>query len=227
MANAFRILTLLYATSFIVLPSFGKVAYDIPSLKAELGFEPPLTTAEFDLTARVIVPCSKKNKCFVVSDGTNVLTLVDEAIWPRLGFSTGDIVHARGRIRANGYPDCLQIDVIGHEAPAPAKEVRLADIKQSRGNGFQLVTLRGIIRSYFHDDIDAEWAFLSLHDDDKVIQLVFMPSKKEFLHEDTELAATHLETANRSLLSCREELRNCLRDLRSEALETRDVIHRR
>lgn len=46
---------------------------------------------------------------------------------------------------------------------------------------------------------------------------------KEIVHEDTENAVVHLETADRSLKSCREELRNCLRDLRSEALEETNV----
>ena len=46
---------------------------------------------------------------------------------------------------------------------------------------------------------------------------------KELVRDETDAAVSHLETADRSLRSCREELRNCLRDLRSEALETDDV----
>jgi len=39
------------------------------------------------------------------------------------------------------------------------------------------------------------------------------------LEDDRTQAREHLERADRSLLSCREELRNCLHDLRSDALE--------
>ena len=46
---------------------------------------------------------------------------------------------------------------------------------------------------------------------------------KELVRDETDSAVSHLETADRSLRSCREELRNCLRDLRSDALETSDV----
>ena len=46
---------------------------------------------------------------------------------------------------------------------------------------------------------------------------------KELVRDETDSAVSHLETVDRSLRSCREELRNCLRDLRSEALETDDV----
>ena len=37
--------------------------------------------------------------------------------------------------------------------------------------------------------------------------------------EDAEQALTHLHIADKSLLSCRQELRNCMHDLRSDALE--------
>lgn len=50
-----------------------------------------------------------------------------------------------------------------------------------------------------------------------------LQTAQETIHDDAAIAAKHLETANRSLLSCRAELRNCLRDLRSEALETDNV----
>ena len=40
---------------------------------------------------------------------------------------------------------------------------------------------------------------------------------------DLPLAVEHLRIADRSLLSCREELRNCLYDLRSDALEAKDM----
>ena len=46
---------------------------------------------------------------------------------------------------------------------------------------------------------------------------------QDVVREDIEAGAAHLLTASRSLMSCREELRNCLRDLRSEALETDDI----
>lgn len=43
------------------------------------------------------------------------------------------------------------------------------------------------------------------------------------LEDDRTLAREHLEIADRSLLSCREDLRNCLHDLRSAALEERTM----
>jgi len=54
------------------------------------------------------------------------------------------------------------------------------------------------------------------------VALQLQPSK-EIILQDAEAASVHLEAADRALLSCREELRNCLRDLRSEALETADI----
>jgi len=46
---------------------------------------------------------------------------------------------------------------------------------------------------------------------------------KDTLGDDVAEATVHLDIANRSLMSCREELRNCLQDLRSSALEVDDV----
>ena len=46
---------------------------------------------------------------------------------------------------------------------------------------------------------------------------------KGTLTDNLAFAAQHLDFADRSLASCREELRNCLKDLRSEALEIDDV----
>ena len=43
------------------------------------------------------------------------------------------------------------------------------------------------------------------------------------MHEDTERAATFLNVARKTLLSCREELRRCLWDLRNRALEERNL----
>lgn len=43
------------------------------------------------------------------------------------------------------------------------------------------------------------------------------------LEDDRTLAREHLEIADRSLLSCRENLRNCLHDLRNAALEERTM----
>ena len=42
-------------------------------------------------------------------------------------------------------------------------------------------------------------------------------------HEESSEMATHLERAGRTLKSCRDELRNCLWDLRSEALDEPDM----
>ena len=50
-----------------------------------------------------------------------------------------------------------------------------------------------------------------------------LQTARETVLDDARRSLFHLDTANRSLMSCREELRNCLRDLRSDALETTDI----
>ena len=50
-----------------------------------------------------------------------------------------------------------------------------------------------------------------------------LQTAKDTLREDLDQTAHHLAIADRSLMSCREELRNCLSDLRSTALEVDDV----
>ena len=68
---------------------------------------------EFDLTGTVILPCSRQDKTFEVSDGTNALTFVDGVLWPRQLLTAGDRVHVRGRINHSFNFTCDQIEIVG------------------------------------------------------------------------------------------------------------------
>ena len=160
-----------------LLSTDGRTVYDIPSLKADLGFTPPRTT-EFDLTVKAITSCTPQNKTFYASDGTNSLMLVDEAHWPVLAFSANDILHVKGRIRDRGNPDCLSIQVIGRGTPEPVVDLTLGDLVAGQFQ-HRLVRVRGTVRSARQDEIDPEWAFITLYDRGNAIKVDFMPSQEE------------------------------------------------
>ena len=161
------------------LPSAGgRTVYDIPSLSADLGFTPPRTT-EFDLTVKVISPCTATDMRFYVTDGTNLLQLVDKAHWPRVTFAANDIIRAKGQIRPKGNPDCLQIDMLGKGAPEPIADATISDINLGKFYR-RLVRVHGKIRAIFRDEIDPESASITLCDDAGTLQLEFMPSEDEF-----------------------------------------------
>lgn len=164
-----------------LLSANGRTVCDIPSLKAELGFRPPHTSTEFELEVKAIAPCTLQNKAFYVTDGTNTLMLVDEAHWPALAFSANDIIHVKGRIRDRGNPDCLSIQVVGKGAPEPITDLTLGDLVAGQSPA-SLVRVRGTVRSARQDEIDPEWAFLTLYDRGNAIKVDFMPSQEE-LHE--------------------------------------------
>ena len=159
-------------------PTFGRLVRDIPSLKAELGHTPPATTTEFDLTAKVVFACTPQNKAFNVTDGTNIIMLVDEANWPRVTFTEGDILHVRGRIQAKGNPDCLAIDVVGKSQSEPIPDVSIIDIRQGVCE-MRRVRLRGTVRNAFVDEIDPEWAFITIYDRETALLIEFMPSPED------------------------------------------------
>ena len=160
-----------------LLSADGRTVSDIPSLKADLGFTPPRTT-EFDLTVKAITSCTQQNKTFYASDGTNTLMLVDEAHWPALAFSANDILHVKGRIRDRGNPDCLSIQVVGKGVPEPVTDLTLDDLVAGQSPN-PLVRVRGTVRSARQDEIDPEWAFLTLYDRGNAIKVDFMPSQEE------------------------------------------------
>ena len=114
-----------------LLSADGRTVYDIPSLKADLGFTPPRTT-EFDLTVKVILPCSKQDQAFVATDGSNTLYLVNSQRWPRLTFAKNDILHVKGRIRDKGNPDCLSIQVVGKGPPEPIVDLTVGDFAKDQ-----------------------------------------------------------------------------------------------
>ena len=159
-------------------PAFGRLVQDIPSLKANLDRLPPATATEFDLTAKVVFACTPQNKAFNVTDGTNIIMLVDEANWPRITFTEDDILHVKGRIQAKGNPDCLSIDVIGKSPSEPIPDVSVIDIRQG-GCGMRRVRLRGTVRNAFVDEIDPEWAFITIYDRETAILVEFMPSSED------------------------------------------------
>ena len=159
-------------------PAFGRTVYDFPSLQADLGFTPPKDTA-FDLTVKVVFPCTKAAKRFFVTDGTNIFYLVDEVHWPNLAFAANDIIHVQGRIRQKGNPDCLKIEVIGKGSPEPVTDTSIAEL--THGNARKrLVRVRGKIRTIFRDEIDPDWVFATLYDGGNALRLEFMPTEEEF-----------------------------------------------
>ena len=160
-----------------LLSADGRTVYDIPSLKADLGFDPPRTT-EFDLTVKAIASCTPQNKAFYATDGTNTLMLVDESRWPDLAFSANDILHVKGRIRDKGNPDCLSIQVLGRGSPEPVADLTLGDLVAGHPQN-RLVRVRGTIRSACQDETDPEWAFITLYDKGNAIKVDFMPSQEE------------------------------------------------
>ena len=161
-----------------LLSADGRTVYDIPSLKADLGFTPPRTT-EFDLTVKVILPCSKQDQAFVATDGTHSITLIaDGTNWPNYVFSNNDILHVKGRIRDKGNPDCLSIQVVGKGTPESIVDLTVGDFVNGQ-HEHRLVRVCGTVRSARQDEIDPEWAFITLHGSGNAIQVCFMPSQKE------------------------------------------------
>ena len=159
-----------------LLSADGRTVYDIPSLKADLGFKPPKTT-EFDFTAKVILPCTTAEKDFFVTDGTNSIRLVNET--HRNAFSVGDLVHVQGRIRPKGNPDCLSIEVVGKGQPESIEELSIAEFLRVRHDQ-RLVRVRGRVRSVQRDEIDPEWVFVTLSDGSAVMQADLRPSADDF-----------------------------------------------
>ena len=163
----------------ICLPSVrGRTVYDIPSLRADLGYDPPRMSTSFELTVQTIFPPTPQDKDFVVTDGTNVIKLVDKAHWPRIAFSANDILHVRGKIEAKGNPDCSAIEVIGKSAPAPVVETTIAEALRRNLNG-KVVRLHGTVRTALHDEVDPEWDYLTIADKDQIVHAQFKPSASD------------------------------------------------
>ena len=161
-----------------LLSADGRTVHDIPSLKADLGYDPPRLSTSFELTVQTIFPPTPQDKDFVVTDGTNVIKLVDKAHWPRIAFSANDILHVRGRIEAKGNPDCSAIDVIGKSAPAPVVEMTIAEALRRNLDG-KIVRLHGTVRTALHDEIDPEWDYLTIADKDQIVHAQFKPSASD------------------------------------------------
>ena len=161
-----------------LLSADGRTVHDIPSLKADLGYDPPRLSTSFELTVQTIFPPTPQDKDFVVTDGTNIIKLVDKAHWPRIAFSANDILHVRGKIEAKGNPDCSAIDVIGRSAPAPVVETTIAEALQRNLSG-KIVRLHGTVRTALHDEVDPEWDYLTIADKDQIVHAQFKPSAND------------------------------------------------
>ena len=133
----------------------------------------------FDYTGTVVLPCSKQDKSFFISHGTRTLHLVDKVHWPKLAFGKNDVVHVRGHIVKNGNRDCSQITVVGKAAIETPADISIAETTTGKINR-KFVRLRGHVRNAFQDEIDPEWAYVTITQDGSAIPIVFMPTKNEF-----------------------------------------------
>ena len=160
-----------------LLSASARTVYDIPSLQADLGADPPHPT-EFDLTVKVVLPCTPQNTNFYATDGTNTLMFVDKALWPALAFTANDLLHVKGQIRTSGLPDCLSISVMGKGPVEPIADLALGDLVKGRHDR-TLVRVHGTVRNARQDEIDPNWAFVTLCDANTATQAGFMQSQKE------------------------------------------------
>ena len=100
-------------------------------------------------------------------DGTNIICLVDNALWPQTLLRAGDIVEVRGQtsLLSNRHvnADCLTIVWTGHE-PLPAPPERsIRDLRNDRGHPLFAVRVRGTVRDVFRDEIDSRWIFFTVN----------------------------------------------------------------
>lgn len=135
---------------------------------------------DFAFRGRVCQGNAPNRKSFFLDDGTNIICLVDNALWSQTLLRAGDIVEVRGQTSLlssrHVNADCLAIVRTGHE-PLPAPPERsIRDLRNDRGHPLFAVRVRGTVRDVFRDEIDHEYINLVLAEDGASLCLSFSHS---------------------------------------------------
>ena len=127
---------------------------------------------DFELTGVIVSPCGPITKNFFLSDGTCIVRLVDMAFWPNRRFSPGDTVMVAGRTSWRGSyanADCHAIEILGHGDPPPPEPSTISRLLTRPTYPFRHVLVRANVRDVFRDDIDPNFAFVMLADEENAL----------------------------------------------------------
>ena len=131
----------------------------------------------FDIKAWVIHPeeivCGRGN--IYIKDEFGAAALQNNLSATNAQIRAGDFVRATGRIvlgrnSVNIYAHCLEMLRLAHREPDPPMQATIEELLSDRHDG-QLVTVRGVIRDSFPDDIDDRFLYFSLKDGEKSIYM--------------------------------------------------------
>ena len=130
----------------------------------------------FDITAWVVYP-EKAGYGYggeiCIKDGSGSTILNNRLTTTNAAIRAGDYVRATGRVvlENNGiYAHCLEMTRLSHREPEPLIRLTVEELLSGQHDG-RLVTVKGVIRDSFPDDIDNRFLYLSLKDGEKSIYM--------------------------------------------------------
>ena len=181
-----RRVILLFA-AFALVPFLGTAASGtnrIVTTAAEVRQTIPrreLSGTPFDLTVTVLYAHRHAYSAFVGRDGTGTATLWDcRPPKDRVPLREGDVIRIRGVISANEndpavagmFPSCESIEPVG-QAPRPVFRPISASELRTLGDQDRCITLTGILRDAFRDEIDPNFIFTVLNCGGEEISAIF------------------------------------------------------